>query len=91
LRDRRAKNDEVGVFDGAPEIGVSVINSAGPFAFSDTSGATDITDDLLRKFPLPERKPDRAAEQANANESYLLPTGHAPELKREKTLGKGGK
>ncbi len=68
LRQRRAKDDEVGVGNGGEQIGRGKIHRARFFAIFQAGRAPDKAGDSTREFPASDGQPDGAAEQADADD-----------------------
>jgi hypothetical protein len=68
LRERRAKDDEVGIPNGGKQIGGDEIRHARFFTVLQAGGTADETRGPAREFPASNGQPERAAEQTNADD-----------------------
>ena len=68
LRQRRAKDDEVGVGNGGQQIGRGVIHRTGTFAILQAGFAPNESGDFTREPAPPGGQPDGAAEQTDADD-----------------------
>ena len=65
--DGRTKEDQVGVLDRAPHIGVGRINDAQPFTLPDAGSSSDISNNLTGQATFLDRQAKRSSQQAHTN------------------------
>jgi hypothetical protein len=72
LRERRAKDDKVGVGNRGEQVGRGIIRRAGFFTVLHAGGPPDEAGDFARQPSLAHGQPDGAAEQADADDGDFL-------------------